>query len=960
MPSWLDDAETARTSTAVSRKTYGRRTRATPTTASSAYSASSAWSAATSTVFSDLSNRPSSYQASAKPRGKSRIAASAKHTGASAGDADTVLTPEYTRHRAVGTPASAAQPVQHAHAATPDSAAPAPAPAHTLPGTPSTIYPLSAQSAIDSSEDSDSDAFDMEAVAALPCATTAVGGVGRQRQAASRRRSVLAAAAKKADSSKASNAAGPRFGLWAALARATPSSRSSAAEAGSSASQAAARTASRVSRRSSLFGTGSAIALPGLATSARRPSLLLAGAHRPRRSSFMPRLSSVPSVQPAPTLPTIAQEAAGRIALPGMGLRRLSVGDAAAAGKLQPLSMQPARMPECWEEVAHHLERLYVPVLPVLCAARQEARQHSDAALPSTVLASIMDFLTPAEAAVAATVCRAWSISARISQGRGTISAIKQSIQSTGSRRRGASSTEASTWLVQSSTPLSLSFFSTLPWAQHLASGGWKSVHRAWHVPSSSWRALALVCMDDVLEAEAEDGMLAETEIAALVGAWPAGRVSPFFVSLHSTAALRAPMPASLWGASPEDDEQQQPLSKSGAWQFSQDAACAAAAALRAGEVLDEPAELAAQAEIAAAAGWRATRGRWARARQPAGSSMKHWLALQMELCDGDAEDWLAAQPAPSACSPMQLAQTALGLVVQGAAALHTAHEVCGLVHFDVKMLNFLVQGASAAPVQVALPSGHQLRLPGGTTLPRLKLTDFGTSELQTSPEPVAPWHLTTWENVAPEVLLHGDGAVAGPAMDAWGLGLCALHALFRSGPYEEVMASVQAPAAFVRAIRKAWKQASLGRSFEVLALALQDDPEHALPSTLWRYMALFGEPPARDAPSATTAAKLVRAVCSGQTAGRVAGLSTVAVQELHAAFLGVHSAWSVVHGSHPAMVAARAAMEAWPALATAVYGLCAWSAEDRLGTDVVAALPLGSWEQGTAGEAPLQFSAAM
>lgn len=105
------------------------------------------------------------------------------------------------------------------------------------------------------------------------------------------------------------------------------------------------------------------------------------------------------------------------------------------------------------------------------------------------------------------------------------------------------------------------------------------------------------------------------------------------------------------------------------------------------------------------------------------------------------------------------------------------------LVHYDVKLLNFLLQETAG--------SGQKYSLPWGTFfIPALngshfivKLNDFGTAELNQKGE-ISVGQFTTLENT-PVFYLLEPNPIRGSQSDVWCLGLCLLHMLTGRVPFE-------------------------------------------------------------------------------------------------------------------------------------------------------------------------------
>ena len=145
------------------------------------------------------------------------------------------------------------------------------------------------------------------------------------------------------------------------------------------------------------------------------------------------------------------------------------------------------------------------------------------------------------------------------------------------------------------------------------------------------------------------------------------------------------------------------------------------------------------------------------------------------------------------------------------------------LRHYDVKLLNFFLTSAPApAPTDgvagaAAGVSGLSLceeeeaeggdaeeaearaearafwAQPGRAWV--VKLADYGTCDIDpgSMAEPMTERHVTTWENVLPDLLLWGASARQGFDADVWGVALCFFHLL--TGP-SRVGPSRHAPAA--------------------------------------------------------------------------------------------------------------------------------------------------------------------
>jgi serine/threonine protein kinase len=206
-----------------------------------------------------------------------------------------------------------------------------------------------------------------------------------------------------------------------------------------------------------------------------------------------------------------------------------------------------------------------------------------------------------------------------------------------------------------------------------------------------------------------------------------------------------------------------------------------------------------------------------------------------------------------------------LSYLFQMAFALYTARERFNLRHYDVKLLNFFLQSAGVSghaglegaanapprksglryhlgPVVFELPLG----LPGSedpaaSLRPQhiVKLADYGTADVRatTLGLPIKPYHLTTLENVAPEMLYLGAACPQSfSTADTWALGLCAVHLLTGAAPYEELLSELHCPALLRKEITRLWMAVPC---FTVLRAVLADDAEGVLANTLYRVLVL-------------------------------------------------------------------------------------------------------------------------
>jgi len=192
----------------------------------------------------------------------------------------------------------------------------------------------------------------------------------------------------------------------------------------------------------------------------------------------------------------------------------------------------------------------------------------------------------------------------------------------------------------------------------------------------------------------------------------------------------------------------------------------------------------------------------------------------------GGGESYRAAQLALKRADT-HAAYEAAGMAFQMAFSLFAARERLSFRHFDVKLLNFLAKPArdlvieelvvdekglekkinrtESSIVRLAYSIGERtvnVDLPllgegGGEESTScghvIKLADYGTASTNASSidNAVHYTHFTTLENAPPEYMILGDAATQGYGADTWALGLCILHLLTGSCPYEEMMTTV-------------------------------------------------------------------------------------------------------------------------------------------------------------------------
>ena len=225
-----------------------------------------------------------------------------------------------------------------------------------------------------------------------------------------------------------------------------------------------------------------------------------------------------------------------------------------------------------------------------------------------------------------------------------------------------------------------------------------------------------------------------------------------------------------------------------------------------------------------------------------------------MELCEnGDVEEYIKNRP-DKMIDPMDCRN----LLFQMAFALHVAGDRFGLKHYDVKLLNFLLQSAKDPSITEKEHPHVVLRYGVGSHIFRLrmhpstahiaKLADYGTSVMRsdTDGQPVSLRQYTTLENTPPDFLILGNTAEQGYGHDCFGLGLCMLHLFTGHAPYEEILDEVVCPPNLKGRLQKIWKQKSHDVIYSVMLDNDEDGTEvvdQTLFDTLYRFLVLFGIP---------------------------------------------------------------------------------------------------------------------
>ncbi|CAJ1903870.1 unnamed protein product [Cylindrotheca closterium] len=244
--------------------------------------------------------------------------------------------------------------------------------------------------------------------------------------------------------------------------------------------------------------------------------------------------------------------------------------------------------------------------------------------------------------------------------------------------------------------------------------------------------------------------------------------------------------------------------------------------------------------------------------KEPAQDKRGRYQYIRMELCDeGDAEEYLKRQP-DGAIDPIE----SMKLLFQMAFSLHAAADRFSLKHYDVKLLNFFLQGVTTEKEgnvvmryglgehTFALKSKH-----GEGVI--AKLADYGTANVDSGScgQAVTIAQFTTLENTPIDFLILGDSALQGHGHDCFGLGLCMLHLYTGHAPYEEILEEVTCPQGLKKELRLIWENEAESNYSVIRSLILSEvykdeeghiiegEPDESLYDTLYRFLVLFGIP---------------------------------------------------------------------------------------------------------------------
>ena len=244
--------------------------------------------------------------------------------------------------------------------------------------------------------------------------------------------------------------------------------------------------------------------------------------------------------------------------------------------------------------------------------------------------------------------------------------------------------------------------------------------------------------------------------------------------------------------------------------------------------------------------------------------------------------------------------------------SLYVASQGLELVHYDVKLLNFLLQETAG--------SGQKYSLPWGTFfIPALngshfivKLNDFGTAELNQKGE-ISVGQFTTLENT-PAFYLLEPNPIRGSQSDVWCLGLCLLHMLTGRVPYEEWMEECRCPAGFSTLVKSYWKSKS--SEFCALRKVLEDDENDVLALTLYRQLVLWFR---IDMASDLIDSALWKRLHSILTRDSIRSKKDRAIRE---SFENDAKHYSWLYGDHPLLCKARACCQRIPGVESVLLNL--------------------------------------
>ncbi|OQR89820.1 hypothetical protein THRCLA_09563 [Thraustotheca clavata] len=340
------------------------------------------------------------------------------------------------------------------------------------------------------------------------------------------------------------------------------------------------------------------------------------------------------------------------------------------------------------------------------------------------------------------------------------------------------------------------SMVAAFPWGQYIADGAYKSVYKVFSVDSQSYEALSVMDIRSIEELGNETIVRQEIAHSLLFSNLVETGVCPNFLRIHQVFLHPFGPYKNLWGSAEN-------LSPQGA-EYN-------------GNKL----------------------------RLKIDASEKNTIAsyqyCTMELCDGgNLEDYLRVHGTLSV-------HDSLCLFFQMVFALYVGRDQHELRHFDIKLLNFFLKSMPKVDSAISYTlnkTEFTLKSPHNFWI---KLADFGSADTQVNSlhDSIGIEHFTTFENAPMEYFVIGDAAEAGYAVDTFALGLCLLHLMTGSVPYEELLQDAVCPNSLKKHLVSLWKnkRPKKGESYTILQKILRREPENAdiLCDTVYRYCVLFG-----------------------------------------------------------------------------------------------------------------------
>lgn len=344
------------------------------------------------------------------------------------------------------------------------------------------------------------------------------------------------------------------------------------------------------------------------------------------------------------------------------------------------------------------------------------------------------------------------------------------------------------------------------PWATYISDGAFKKVYKVFNVMhGGTYEAISVMDIDAISSMGNLNLIGSELAISIMLSCLARRNICPNFVLMRAVFTCEHEPPADLWGSR------------------------------------DDPSPCGTQYDGSACLGVEP---------EEAGN----FQYIRMELCEhGDIENFIKRHP-----DKMLPAADCRNLLFQIAFALHVAAERFGMKHYDVKLLNVLLQTAKDPTIPEDVHPHVVLRYGFGAHVFRLrmhhsnaylaKLGDFGSSVLRSDYDGhgISLGQFTTLENTPPDYLILGNSATQGHGHDSFALGLAMLHLFTGHGPYEEVLQDLRCPDNFKGKLRRIWKQPS----HDVLHSVIQDMDANGnevedvtLFDTLYRYLVLLGIP---------------------------------------------------------------------------------------------------------------------